>query len=66
MPRPISLLDGQDGCQDGVHLGHGEAILIDKGVENRREIESIMAEMEIVSDKAVSIVASGRPDILNR
>jgi hypothetical protein len=36
-------------------LGHDEAILIEKWIRNRREIESIMAEMKIVSDQALSI-----------
>ncbi|MGB4405540.1 MAG: DUF6788 family protein [Sphaerochaeta sp.] len=36
-------------------LGHDEAILIEKWIKNRREIESIMADMKIVSDQALSI-----------
>jgi hypothetical protein len=36
-------------------LGHEEAILIEQWIENRREVESIMAEMKVVSDQALSI-----------
>lgn len=36
-------------------LGHEEAIFIEQWIENRREVESIMDEMKIVSDQALSI-----------